>query len=57
MTLAHFLYIPAMLGLGALIGYIVRGRVESIRAEAPPRRKDDRDAANEARRRAGAGHD
>ena len=54
MTLGHFLYIPGVLCLGILIGYILGGRaVEVARAdrEADLRRQ----AARRARRDAEAG--
>jgi hypothetical protein len=54
MTLGHFLYIPGVLCLGILIGYILGGRaVEVARAdrEADARRQ----AARRARRDAEAG--
>jgi len=54
MTLGHFLYIPGVLCLGLLIGYILGGRaVEVARAD----READalRQAARRARRDAEAG--
>lgn len=54
MTLGHFLYIPGVLCLGILIGYILGGRaVEVARAD---READSlRQAARRARRDAEAG--
>jgi hypothetical protein len=51
MTLGHFLYIPGVLCLGILIGYILGGRaVEVARAdrEADARRAAARRARSEA---------
>lgn len=51
MTLGHFLYIPGMLCLGILIGYILGGRaVEVARAdrEADARRQTARRARRDA---------
>jgi proteasome assembly chaperone (PAC2) family protein len=51
MTLGHFIYIPGILLLGIIIGYVMGGRaaaaVKEDRAE-----RDQRKAAREARRRA-----
>lgn len=52
MTLAHFIYIPGVLLLGIVIGYILGGRAaESSRSDAQD--KDRRRAARKARREAG----
>lgn len=49
MTLAHFIYIPGVLLVGIVIGYILGGRAaEGARAEAED--KDRRRAARRARR-------
>jgi len=46
MTLAHFVYIPGVLLVGIVIGYILGGRaVETARAD-----KDAKSRAREARR-------
>ena len=53
MTLGHFIYIPGILLLGGILGYILGARA----AEAARERmveKDQRRAARDARRRAGA---
>jgi hypothetical protein len=51
MTLGHFIYIPGILLLGIVIGFVLGGRkAELARAEAED--KDRRKAAREARRRA-----
>lgn len=52
MTLAHFVYIPGILLLGIVIGYILGGRAaESARTEAAER--DKRRQARRARRERG----
>ena len=49
MTLAHFIYIPGVLLVGIVIGYILGGRAaEGARSEAED--KDRRRAARRARR-------
>ena len=49
MTLAHFVYIPGVLLLGIVIGYVLGGRaVEGARADAAE--KDRRREARRARR-------
>lgn len=51
MTLAHFVYIPGLLLLGAVIGYVLGGRAaEMDKVEAED--KDSRRAARRARRAA-----
>jgi hypothetical protein len=46
MTLAHFVYIPGLLIIGIVIGYVLGGRaVEAARADAA-----DKDRRREARR-------
>lgn len=53
MTLGHFIYIPGMLLLGIVIGFVLGGRkAELARADAED--KDRRKAARDARRRARA---
>ncbi len=53
MTLGHFIYIPGMILLGIVIGYVMAGRVRTassdVRAE-----EDQRSAARRARARARA---
>ena len=52
MTLAHFIYIPGVLLLGVVIGYVLGGRAaEAARGQAVE--KDRRKAARKARREAG----
>jgi hypothetical protein len=46
MTLAHFVYIPGILLVGAVIGYVLGGRA----AETAKAEKVDRDRRREARR-------
>lgn len=49
MTLAHFIYIPGLLLIGIVIGYVLGGRaVETSRADAAE--KDRRREARRARR-------
>jgi hypothetical protein len=49
MTLAHFVYIPGLLLIGIVIGYVLGGRaVEAARADAAE--KDRRREARRARR-------
>lgn len=53
MTLAHFVYIPGILLLGIVIGYVLGGRAaEAARAEA-----DERNRRRAARRAAAAERD
>jgi hypothetical protein len=57
MTLGHFLYIPGVLCLGLLIGYILGGRAAEVaRAdrEQQARRRAARQAAGAERQTAGA---
>lgn len=51
MTLAHFLYIPGILFLGMVIGYVLGGRAAEV-ARSDAGEKDERRAARDARRRA-----
>jgi len=51
MTLGHFIYIPGMLLLGLVIGFILGGRRAEL-AAGDAAEKDERKAAREARRRA-----
>lgn len=51
MTLAHYLYIPAIFLLGVLVGYIVRDRVQGALAEKDEEQKA-RAKARDARARA-----
>lgn len=48
MSLAHFIYIPALLLLGAVIGYVLGGRA----AEISRTEKADKDLRREARKEA-----
>lgn len=51
MSLAHFVYIPALLLVGAVIGYLLGGHAaEMVKTEADD--KDTRRAARRARRAA-----
>lgn len=50
-TLAHYLYIPGIFLLGALVGYIVRDRVQKVLAEQQ-QEQDQRAAARAARAKA-----
>jgi hypothetical protein len=51
MTLAHFIYIPGMLGLGMVIGFVLGGRAaQGAKVEADE--KAARRKAREARRAA-----
>ncbi len=51
MTLAHFIYIPGLLGLGLVIGFVIGGRAATgDKAEAD--HKAQRRAARAARRAA-----
>lgn len=51
MTLGHFIYIPGILLLGIVIGYILASRHAALSADEAAE-KDKRRAAREARRRA-----
>ena len=51
MTLGHFVYIPGILLLGVVIGYVLGGRAASVQS-ADSEERDRRRAAREARRRA-----
>ena len=51
MTLGHFIYIPGMLLLGIVIGFVLGGRKAELEA-GEAAEKDQRRAAREARRRA-----
>ena len=51
MTLGHFIYIPGMLLLGIVIGYVLGGRKAELDA-GDQIEKDQRKAARDARRRA-----
>ncbi len=51
MTLGHFIYIPGILLLGVVIGYVLGGRAAAVGAEDAQAR-DRRRAAREARRKA-----
>lgn len=53
MTLAHFIYIPGMLGLGMVIGFVLGGRAaQGAKAEA-----DDKAARRKARQARRAARD
>ncbi len=45
MTLAHFVYIPGVLLLGIVLGYVLGGRA----AELAARERDERDRRRKAR--------
>ncbi|NVB36506.1 hypothetical protein G6O69_01590 [Pseudenhygromyxa sp. WMMC2535] len=51
MTLGHFIYIPGMLLLGVVIGFVLGGRKAEL-SQVEADEKDQRRAAREARRRA-----
>lgn len=51
MTLGHFIYIPGILLLGIVIGFVLGGRKAEL-AAGEQADKDRRKAAREARRRA-----
>jgi hypothetical protein len=51
MTLGHFIYIPGILLLGIVIGFVLGGRKAEL-AAGDVAEKDQRKAAREARRRA-----
>ena len=56
MTLGHFIYIPGILLLGVVIGYVLGGRAAVVGAEDAQAR-DRRRAARAARRAARDGAD
>ncbi len=51
MTTGHFIYIPGILLLGIVIGFVLGGRKAEL-ARDEQAEKDERRAAREARRRA-----
>ena len=51
MTLGHFIYIPGILLLGIVIGFVLSGRKTELAADEAAE-KDQRKAARDARRRA-----
>lgn len=51
MTLGHFIYIPGILLLGIVIGFVIGGRKAEL-AKGDQVEKDQRRAARDARRRA-----
>jgi hypothetical protein len=51
MTTGHFIYIPGILLLGIVIGFVLGGRKAEL-ARGEQAEKDERRAAREARRRA-----
>ena len=51
MTLGHFIYIPGILLLGIVIGFILGGRKAELAGDEQAE-KDRRKAAREARRKA-----
>ncbi len=51
MSLGHFLYIPGILGIGIVIGFIVGGRAAEMRKDEAKERGARR-SARDARRRA-----
>ncbi len=51
MTLGHFIYIPGMILLGALLGYLLASRTAEI-ARREGKERDARRAAREARHEA-----
>ena len=51
MTLGHFIYIPGILLLGMVIGYVLGGRAAEV-TRRDDAEKDARRSAREARRRA-----
>ena len=51
MTLGHFIYIPGILLLGIVIGFVIGGRKAEL-AKGDQSEKDQRRAARDARRRA-----
>lgn len=53
MTLAHFIYIPGILLVGLVIGYVLGGRAEQMQ-RADRDERDQRRDARRARRRAAA---
>lgn len=54
MTTGHFIYIPGILLLGIVIGFVLGGRKAEL-ARGEQAEKDERRAAREARRRAEQG--
>ena len=57
MTLGHFIYIPGILLVGAVIGYVLGSRSAAVASEDKVERdraKAARDAARDARNRAKA---
>ena len=52
MTLAHFVYIPGVLLVGIVIGYVLGGRA-AMAAQADRRHRDQRRIARQARAEAG----
>jgi hypothetical protein len=54
MTLGHFIYIPGILLLGIVIGYVLGGRKAALAVDEAAE-KDQRRAAREARKRAREG--
>ncbi|MFV8753088.1 hypothetical protein ACNOYE_21275 [Nannocystaceae bacterium ST9] len=54
MTTGHFIYIPGILLLGIVIGFVLGGRKAEL-ARSDESEKDERRAAREARRRAEQG--
>lgn len=53
MTLGHFIYIPGMILLGIVIGYVMAGRVRTASSDVKAE-EDQRSAARRARARARA---
>jgi hypothetical protein len=51
MTTGHFIYIPGILLIGIVIGFVLGGRKAEL-ARGEQSEKDERRAAREARRRA-----
>lgn len=56
MTTGHFIYIPGILLIGIVIGFVLGGRKAEL-ARDDQSEKDQRRAAREARRRAEAEQD
>lgn len=50
MSLAHFIYIPALLILGAVVGYILGGRASELAKAETDDKARRRSARQEARR-------
>ena len=59
MTLAHFIYIPGVLLVGLVIGYVLGGRAEQMQRAERSDRDKRREArqARQARRRAAEAED